>query len=152
MQCHGRAFWRRANTVATAGPAEGTRGPGGAAPNPEQLFPAAYAACYESAVRFVVREQNVKIDRSSVTAKVDVGPRAADRFGLTVRLPVSLRGLDRDLASRLVKRAHRRSARIRHATRGNADVSVKLASASSRRLGRSPFGPSHRTLCSKRGR
>ena len=102
-------------------------GPGGAATNPEQLFAAGYAACFESAVRHVARQQKVTITESSVTAKVGVGPRSAGGFGLTVSLAVSLPGLDRDLAQQLVKTAHEDICPYSHATRGNVDVKVELA-------------------------
>ena len=102
-------------------------GPGGAATNPEQLFAAGYAACFESAVRHVARQQKVTISESSVTAKVGVGPRSAGGFGLTVSLAVSLPGLDRDLAQQLVKTAHEDICPYSHATRGNVDVKVELA-------------------------
>lgn len=102
-------------------------GPGGAATNPEQLFAAGYAACFESAVRHVARQQKVTITESSVTAKVGVGPRDAGGFGLTVSLAVSLPGLDRDLAMNLVRTAHEDICPYSHATRGNVDVKVALA-------------------------
>ena len=102
-------------------------GPGGAATNPEQLFAAGYAACFESAVRHVARQQKVTITESSVTAKVGVGPRSAGGFGLTVSLAVSLPGLDRELAQQLVKTAHEDICPYSHATRGNVDVKVELA-------------------------
>ncbi|WP_269531367.1 organic hydroperoxide resistance protein [Chitinimonas sp. BJYL2] len=102
-------------------------GPGGAATNPEQLFAAGYAACFESAVRFVARQQGVKIEQSSVTAKVGVGPRAAGGFGLTAELAVSLPGIDPAVAAQLVEVAHRDVCPYSHATRGNVDVKVSLA-------------------------
>lgn len=102
-------------------------GPGGAATNPEQLFAAGYAACFESAVRFVAREQKVTLTQTSVTAKVGVGPRSAGGFGLTVALSVSLPGIDRAVAEGLIKFAHDNICPYSHATRGNVDVSVALA-------------------------
>lgn len=102
-------------------------GPGGAATNPEQLFAAGYAACFESAVRFVAREQKVALTETAVTAQVGVGPRAAGGFGLTVALKVSLPGVDRTVAEGLVKFAHDNICPYSHATRGNVGVSVTLA-------------------------
>lgn len=102
-------------------------GPGGAATNPEQLFAAGYAACFESAVRFVAREQKVALSQTAVTAKVGVGPRAAGGFGLTVALSVSLPGLDRAVAESLITFAHENICPYSHATRGNVEVSVSLA-------------------------
>jgi lipoyl-dependent peroxiredoxin len=102
-------------------------GPGGAATNPEQLFAAGYAACFESAIRFVAREQKVALTETAVTAQVGVGPRAAGGFGLTVALKVALPGVDRKVAEGLVKFAHENICPYSHATRGNVDVSVVLA-------------------------
>lgn len=101
-------------------------GPGGAATNPEQLFAAGYAACFESAVRFVAREQKVALTETAVTAQVGVGPRSAGGFGLTVALNVALPGVDRAVAEGLVKFAHENICPYSHATRGNVDVSVSL--------------------------
>ena len=102
-------------------------GPGGAATNPEQLFAAGYAACFESAVRFVAREQKVALTETAVTAQVGVGPRSAGGFGLTVALKVALPGVDRAVAEKLVSFAHENICPYSHATRGNVDVSVTLA-------------------------
>ncbi|HEX4911893.1 MAG TPA: organic hydroperoxide resistance protein [Permianibacter sp.] len=102
-------------------------GPGGAATNPEQLFAAGYAACFESAVRFVAREQKVALTETAVTAQVGVGPRSAGGFGLTVALKVALPGVDRAVAEKLVAFAHENICPYSHATRGNVDVSVTLA-------------------------
>jgi len=102
-------------------------GPGGAATNPEQLFAAGYAACFESAIRFVARSKQITITESHVTATVGVGPRAAGGFGITTALSVSLPGLDRAVAEELVTIAHRDVCPYSHATRGNVDVQVSVA-------------------------
>ena len=102
-------------------------GQGGEATNPEQLFAAGYAACFESAVCFVAREQKVALTETAVTAQVGVGPRSAGGFGLTVALKVALPGVDRAVAEKLVAFAHENICPYSHATRGNVDVSVTLA-------------------------
>jgi Ohr subfamily peroxiredoxin len=48
-------------------------GPGGAATNPEQLFAAGYAACFENALMRVARERKAPLQGSSVTAHVGIG-------------------------------------------------------------------------------
>ena len=101
-------------------------GAGGNGTNPEQLFAAGYAACFESAVRFVAREQKVALKETAVTAQVGVGPRAGGGFGLTVALKVSLPGVERAVGEGLVKAAHERICPYSHATRGNVDVAVSL--------------------------
>ncbi|WP_018151545.1 organic hydroperoxide resistance protein [Leeia oryzae] len=101
-------------------------GPGGEATNPEQLFAAGYAACFESAIRFVAREQKIAITASSVTATVGVGPRAAGGFGITAALTVSLPGLEKSVAQALADRAHQDICPYSHATRGNVDVKIEV--------------------------
>ncbi|MGQ5521811.1 organic hydroperoxide resistance protein [Chitinimonas sp. PSY-7] len=101
-------------------------GAGGAATNPEQLFAAGYAACFESAVRFVARQQGVKIETFSVTARVGVGPRDAGGFGLTTELELIMPGVDRSIAQQLAEVAHRDICPYSHATRGNVDVKVSV--------------------------
>jgi len=97
------------------------------ASNPEQLFAAGYAACFEGAVRYVARQEKIEIKESSVTARVGIGPRDAGGFGLKVDLVVSLPGVDRAAAERLARTAHEQICPYSHATRGNVEVSVSVA-------------------------
>jgi Ohr subfamily peroxiredoxin len=101
-------------------------GPGGAASNPEQLFAAGYAACFEGAMRFVAGQKKVHISDASVTAHVSIGPREPTGFGIAVKLEVSLPGLDRAVAQDLVDTAHNDICPYSHATRGNVDVEIVL--------------------------
>jgi lipoyl-dependent peroxiredoxin len=96
------------------------------ATNPEQLFAAGYAACFDSALRFVARSQGVTITESSVDAAVGIGPNDKGGFGLEVALTVSLPGLDRDKAQALVDTAHQ-VCPYSNAIRGNIDVTLTLA-------------------------
>ncbi|NII09317.1 organic hydroperoxide resistance protein [Oleiagrimonas sp. C23AA] len=102
-------------------------GAGGEGANPEQLFAAGYAACFESAVRYEAAQRNIKHDDVSVTCHVGIGPREASGFGLTVRLDVHIGGVDHDMAQTLIEAAHRDICPYSHATRGNVDVDVSLA-------------------------
>lgn len=102
-------------------------GPGGAGSNPEQLFAAGYAACFEGAVRYVAREQKVVLKDASVTAQVGIGPREPTGFGIAVKLEVSLPGIDREVAQKLIDTAHSDICPYSHATRGNVDVQITLA-------------------------
>lgn len=105
---------------------KGLGGPGGAGSNPEQLFAAGYAACFEGAVRFVARQKNVALKEASVTAHVGIGPREPTGFGIAVKLDVSLPGIDRAVAQDLADTAHRDICPYSHATRGNVDVQITL--------------------------
>lgn len=102
-------------------------GPGGDGANPEQLFAAGYAACFESAVRYVAHKRDITLRDASVTAEVGIGPHQPDGFALQVKLKVELPGLDRDAAQGLVDTAHADICPYSHATRGNVEVTVELA-------------------------
>src|SRR5882757_7666587 len=67
-------------------------GPGVGGTNPEQLFAAGYAACFQSACRFLAKQGGKNITASSATAHVGLGPRDAGGFGLEVKLDVKLEG------------------------------------------------------------
>jgi len=102
-------------------------GPGGAATNPEQLFAAGYAACFEGAVRFVANQKKVAIPAdTSVTGHVGIGPREPTGFGIVVQLDVHLPGLDPAVAQDLAETAHRDICPYSHATRNNVDVTINL--------------------------
>ncbi|GAB2584184.1 organic hydroperoxide resistance protein [Dyella jejuensis] len=101
-------------------------GPGGHGSNPEQLFAAGYAACFEGAVRYVAREKKVTLKEASVTGHVGIGPREPSGFGIAVKLEVNLPGIDRAVAQELVDTAHRDICPYSHATRGNVDVQISL--------------------------
>jgi len=99
-------------------------GPGGAT-NPEQLFAAGYAACFENAVRFVAGQQKVPLKGAAVTARVSVHRRAEGGFQLGISLEAEIEGLDQDAAEALVASAHR-VCPYSNATRGNVDVGITV--------------------------
>ncbi len=102
-------------------------GAGGNGSNPEQLFAAGYSACFIGALKVAGQQLKMKIpDDVSVTAKVGIGPRSAGGFGITADLTVSLPGIERDQAEKLVEAAHQ-ICPYSNATRGNVDVGLTLA-------------------------
>ena len=102
-------------------------GAGGDGSNPEQLFAAGYSACFIGALKVAGQQLKMKIpDDVSVTAKVGIGPRSAGGFGITTDLTVSLPGIERDQAEKLVDAAHQ-ICPYSNATRGNVDVGLTLA-------------------------
>jgi Ohr subfamily peroxiredoxin len=101
-------------------------GPGGAT-NPEQLFAAGYAACFQSALRLVARKSKVNIDGSEVTAKVGFGPQGLG-YGLTVTLEISLPGVEPAIAQQLTETAHQ-VCPYSNATRGNIEALLVLRGA-----------------------
>ena len=100
-------------------------GPGGVATNPEQLFAAGFAACFENAIRLVARRTRVPIGHASVTARVGIGPKDGGGYQLSVELHAQLPELDRDVALELLDAAHL-VCPYSNAVRGNVDVVVEL--------------------------
>ena len=102
-------------------------GAGGDGSNPEQLFAAGYSACFIGALKVAGQQLKMKLPENvAVTAKVGIGPRSAGGFGITTDLTVSLPGLERDDAQKLVDAAHQ-ICPYSNATRGNVDVGLTLA-------------------------
>ncbi len=95
-------------------------GGGGVGTNPEQLFAAGYAACFQSAIGAVARRDKVRFGSSKVEA--DVGLMRDDiGYALDVELHVTLPGLSQEDAERLVSEAHKLCPYSR-ALSGNVDV------------------------------
>jgi Ohr subfamily peroxiredoxin len=101
-------------------------GPGGAATNPEQLFAAGYAACFESALRLVARMQKKSLTSAAITAKVTLGKTDDDKYQLGVELIGALEGVPKDEAMGLMKAAHG-VCPYSNATRNNIEVKLSVA-------------------------
>ncbi|GAB2178439.1 organic hydroperoxide resistance protein [Dongia sp. agr-C8] len=102
-------------------------GAGGPGNNPEQLFASGYSACFIGAMKFVASQKKVAVPAdTTVTATVGIGPRSEGGFGLTVSLDVSLPGMDKAAAQKLVDEAHQ-VCPYSNATRNNIDVKLKVA-------------------------
>ena len=91
--------------------------------NPEQLFAAGYAACFENAVRHVARQQKLGLTGAAVTATVRLHPRDRGGFSLGVALAVEIEGLDEAQGRKLVETAHQ-VCPYSNAVRGNVDVQL----------------------------
>ena len=98
-------------------------GPGGAA-NPEQLFAAGYAACFQSALGVVGRRQGVNTDDSLVEADVTIGTVGGGGYGLAVTIKVSIPGVGADTVGALAEAAHQ-VCPYSNATRGNIEVTLE---------------------------
>ncbi|MCC5801997.1 organic hydroperoxide resistance protein [Rossellomorea vietnamensis] len=92
------------------------------ATNPEQLFAAGYAACFDSALNLVARQEKKKI-QSNVTAEVSIGKDTDGGFKLGVVLSVAVNGVELDEAKQLVEKAHG-VCPYSKATNGNIDVEL----------------------------
>lgn len=98
-------------------------GPGGGT-NPEQLFAAGYAACFNSALRLAARMSKTEIGLSEVTAKVGIGSKDdVQGLHLTVDLVARVEGVEQAVAEKLVNEAHQLCP-YSNATRGNIEVAV----------------------------
>ena len=101
-------------------------GDGAAGTNPEQLFAAGYSACFLGALKHVAMMQKITLPAAtSIDAQVGIGAIPAG-FGIKVAMTVSIPGMERAAAEKLVEAAHQ-VCPYSNATRGNIDVSVALA-------------------------
>src|SRR5947208_2480266 len=97
----------------------------GTGTNPEQLFAAGWSACFESAMEFAARNMKITLPADhAVDAEIDLGPEGG-AFSLAARLYVSLPGMERATAQRLVEAAHQVCPYSR-ATHGNIAVETTL--------------------------
>ena len=111
---HRRAAARR--SAARPGTGGGT--------NPEQLFAVGYAACYESALRAIARQQHIQVGNVFIDANVDLVKMTDTQFDIAVRLRVHMPDLgDGEQARALADQAHQMSPYSR-ATRGNINVEI----------------------------
>lgn len=91
--------------------------------NPEQLFAAGYAACFDSALNHIIRIEKVNTQATSVTAKVSIGSIENGAFGLAVELVVNISEVSIEEAKRLTERAHQ-VCPYSNATRNNVEVKL----------------------------
>jgi lipoyl-dependent peroxiredoxin len=96
-------------------------GTSGTGTNPEQLFAAAWSGCYLSAVKIVAHAMKVKLPPEvAIDAEVDLGVVNGGHV-IQARLNVSLPGIDREAAQKIVDAAHLECPYSK-ATHGNVDV------------------------------
>jgi osmotically inducible protein OsmC len=100
-------------------------GAGGDFTNPEQLFAAGYASCFDSALGLVARLKKVNTGPTSVAAEVSLGKTENGGYGLAVNLLVTVPGVDQEVAEDLVQTAHQ-VCPYSNATRGNILVNISV--------------------------
>lgn len=95
--------------------------------NPEELFAMGYAACCLGAMRFAASSEKLGTvpENATVNAHVGIGGRSDGGFGLKVRLVVSMPGIDRAVAEKIIERGHF-ICPYSNATRGNIEVQTEL--------------------------
>lgn len=103
-------------------------GSGGAYTNPEQLFAAGYAACFDSALKLVISQARMQTGETSVRAEVAIGKTPDGGFALAVQLHVNVPGVEKAVAQELVEKAHQ-VCPYSNATRGNIEVTLFVDNA-----------------------
>lgn len=106
-------------------PPKSMGGPEGTYLNPETMFAAGYAACFDSALNLIIRTEKVKTGTTSVTAEVSIGKTAQGGYGLAVVLNVEIPGVERAQAEDLANKAHQ-VCPYSNATRGNIEVQLSV--------------------------
>lgn len=104
---------------------KGLGGEGGNNTNAEQLFGAAYSACFGSALEEVAGKHDVDLGDFSVTATVKIGKTEKGNLQLSVILDSYLPGVKVEKGEQLVNEAHEICPYSR-ATRDNIDVTLNL--------------------------
>jgi lipoyl-dependent peroxiredoxin len=95
-------------------------GGGGQGTNPEQLFGAAYAACFGGAVSFIAGQK--KLETGAINIRADIAlNQDPTGFFLEAALNVTLAALDRNEAAEIVREAHK-ICPYSKAIRGNVKV------------------------------
>ncbi|HHS3031264.1 TPA: organic hydroperoxide resistance protein [Legionella pneumophila] len=98
----------------------------GGATNPEQLFAAGYAACFESAIRHVANVQKISLEDVSMTSEVSLYATQEKGFKLGVALHAYITGLNQNEAEALVAKAHE-VCPYSNAIRGNVEVKLSVS-------------------------
>ncbi|THF87799.1 organic hydroperoxide resistance protein [Deinococcus sp. KSM4-11] len=102
----------------------GMGGDDGPGTNPEQLFAAGYAACFQGALGVIARRQKLELSAdSTITARVGL-QRSGLAFGMDVELEGHFPGLTPEQGLELMHAAHQ-VCPYSVATRGNVDVRLR---------------------------
>ena len=94
--------------------------------NPEMLFAAGYAACFDSALNLVIRQEKIKTGETTVTAQVSIGQLENGGFGLAAALHANIPAVSLEMAQQLIEKAHQ-VCPYSNATRGNIEVKLTVS-------------------------
>lgn len=94
--------------------------------NPEMLFAAGYAACFDSALSLVIKKNKVSTGTTTVTATVQLGQTENGGFALAVGLHANIPGVSTEAAQSLIELTHQ-VCPYSNATRGNIDVKLTVS-------------------------
>ena len=93
--------------------------------NPEMLFAAGYAACFDSALNLIISKSKIETGETSVVAKVSIGQNEDGGFGLAAELDVNIPGVSIEEAQSLTEKAHQ-ICPYSNATRNNIEVKLSV--------------------------
>ena len=93
--------------------------------NPEQLFAAGYAACFDTALNLVIKQTKVTTGVTTVTAHVSIGKLETGGFIFAVTLQVNVPGVSLEQAKELADKAHQ-VCPYSNSTRGNIEVTTEV--------------------------
>ena len=94
--------------------------------NPEMLFAAGYAACFDSALNLVIKKENIQTGITSVTSYISIGQTETGGFGLEAELHATIPGVTMEVAQSLIEKAHQ-VCPYSNATRGNMAVKLTVS-------------------------
>ncbi|MBF8148337.1 organic hydroperoxide resistance protein [Winogradskyella sp. F6397] len=101
-------------------------GDGGNGTNPEQLFGAAYGACFGGAIQAIAENEKITIDNEALSVSATIGfCKDDDGFFLEATLDCYIPGVDLKTGEDLVEKAHE-ICPFSKATRDNITVNLNL--------------------------
>ncbi len=101
------------------------RGPDAPGTDPEELFAAGYAACFDSALTVAARQAGIRPGPTTVTASVSLGQTQDGRYAIAVTLDVSAPQCPQADLERAVELADRMCP-YSNALRGNTAVAIRV--------------------------
>ncbi|MFD2611634.1 organic hydroperoxide resistance protein [Paenibacillus gansuensis] len=96
-------------------------GGNGTGTNPEQLFAAGFAACFEGAMGTVMRQKGIKSEGVTIVSNCALGKDANDGYVLALTLDITIKGVEVSVAKEVVAEAHKVCPYAK-ATHGNIEV------------------------------
>ena len=94
--------------------------------NPEMLFAAGYAACFDSALNSVIKNAKIQTGETTITAKVSIGQLENGGFGLSAELHANIPNVSQQEARELIENAHQ-ICPYSNATRGNIEEKLTVS-------------------------
>ena len=94
--------------------------------NPEQIFAAGYAACFDTALNLVIKQTKATTGVTSVTSHVSIGKLDNGGFIFAVTLQVNIPNVSIEQAKELVTKADQ-VCPYSNSTRGNIEVTFEVS-------------------------